>query len=246
MLVFTGCYLVVGYTLCLILYNYDLYIYGLDLCMPLVWLSFSGLSLPLILATLLVKMLRVYHIFMTVEILKQSAKCKDYTLLVYIALVLLPQIILLTLRTAINPSRRVESVIEHHGVIEIGNSCDSDYSHIWYGLSIAYLFLLFVAILAVAVKSRKIRDVHFKDTKKVNLLIFLLTITGTYTFSYWYTFYYISINYSFNALYIGHMLGAFLCQITLFLPKVWPSVQKKIIKQPRLFRKTINFFRIGF
>ena len=225
MLIFTGCYLLVGNSASHILHE----IYRLDLCMLLVWLSGAGLSLPLILATLLVKMLRVYHIFTTFKILKQSTKCKDYALLVYTTLILSPHIILLILRTAINPSHRIDNFIEHPGFKELNQTCDSDYAHIWYMLTLAYIFLLSSAVIIVAIKSRKIRHTHFKDTKKVNLLIFLLLLIGPGTFIYWYAFYYISFSSSVIILNVGHMLIAFACQITLLAPKVWPSVQKKIL-----------------
>ena len=195
-----------------------------------VWLSGVGLSLPLILATLLVKMLRVYNIFTTFKILKQSTKCKDYALLVYTILILSPHITLLILRTAINPSHRIDNFIEHPGFIELDESCDSDYTQIWYVFAFAYIFSLSSAVIIVAIKSRKIRHTHFKDTKKVNLLIALLLIIDPGIFIYWYAFYYISSTSSVIILYIGHMLMAFACQITLFVPKVWPSLRKKIIK----------------
>ena len=100
----TGCYILVVYIIYGILFD----LYRLDLCMLLIWLSAAGLSLPLTLATLLMKMLRVYHIFTTFRTLKQSTKFKDYALVVYTILILLPNITLLTLRTELNPSRRVE------------------------------------------------------------------------------------------------------------------------------------------
>ena len=57
-LIFTGCYLLVTFNLVLTLNRQ----YILDLCMVIVWLRGVGLSIPLILATLLVKLLKVYRI----------------------------------------------------------------------------------------------------------------------------------------------------------------------------------------
>ncbi len=235
MLIFTGCYLLVGFNVSLVLYD----LYRLDLCMLHVWLSGVGLSVPLILATLLVKMLRVYHIFTTFKVLKQSTKCKDYALLVYTILILSPNIIFLILRTAINPSHRIDNFIERPGFIELEKSCESDYSHIWYALTFSYLCLLSAAVIIVAIKSRKIRHTHYKDTKKVNLLISLLFIIGPCIFIYWYAFYYISFSSSVIIPYVGNIITTLLCQTILFVPKLWPFVQKKIIKWPRLFRKAV-------
>ena len=221
MLIFTGCYFLVGFTVGLILNRQ----YRFDFCMVNVWLSGLGLSIPLILATILVKMLRVYHIFTSFKRLKQTAKCKDCALLIYTLLILSPNIIIVTLWTAIDPYHKVGNFIEHPaaGFIRVEWSCHSDYVFIWITLGISYFFLLSAAVIIVAVKSRKIRRAQFKDTKKVNLFIFLLVIIcpGSLLYSqFFYSFWFI-----FFVNYVVHILAAFLCQIILFVPKIWPSIQ---------------------
>ena len=224
MLLLTGCYILIGYSI-------FLPVYQLDFCMTRVWLSGTGLSTPLILATILVKMLRVYRIFTAHKILKQSAHLSDVALLVYTILILSPHIILLILWTAIDPRYRVDNFIEHPGYIENVIICHpSNYEFTWYALAFIYLFLLSAAVVSVAIKSRNIRFTQFKDTKKVNLLIFLFYIVGLYAFSYWQILWQSGfIILSFIFLYVGNMLAAFLCQIILFVPKIWPEIQKKII-----------------
>ena len=177
MLIFIGCYILISYSISLIVGKQDLY--KLDFCMVYVWLSGIGLSLPLILATILVKMLRVYRIFTAHKILKQSTHLSDVALLVYTILILSPNIILLILWTAIDPRYRVEIFIEHPGYIEKVVTCHTgDYELTWYALAFVNLILLSEAVVIAAIKSRNIRCVRFKDTKKVNLLIFLLSIVG--------------------------------------------------------------------
>jgi hypothetical protein len=195
-----------------------------------IWLSGIGLSIPLILATILVKMLRVYRIFTAFKILKQSAHLSDFALLVYTLLILSPNIILLILWTAIDPRYRVDQFIEHPGYIENVIICrHSNYELTWYALAFVYLFLLSAAVVIVAIKSRNIRLALFKDTKKVNILIFLLYIVGISMFSYWKVLLHSGYMYSYIVLYAGHMFMAFLCQIILFVPKIWPAIQTKII-----------------
>jgi hypothetical protein len=225
MLILIGCYILTGHSTFFVIEHVG---DQFDVCMTLIWLSGIGLSIPLILATILVKMLRVYRIFTAFKILKQSAHLSDFALLVYTILVLSPTIILLILWTAIDPLYRVDSFIEHPGYIENVVICHrSNYELTWYALAFVYLFLLSVAVITVAIKSRNIRLALFKDTKKVNVLIFLLYIVGLCTFSYWQVF--LDSGYSYIVLYAGHMLMAFLCQIILFVPKIWPAIQKKII-----------------
>ena len=134
--------------------------------------------------------------------------------------------LLLTLWTAVDPYHRIDSFIEHPNFIRIEIDCHCRYKFIWFALLLSYFFLLSVAVIIVAVKSRKIQHVHFKDTKKVNLFIFLLFIIVICTFSYWNIlascgFYLASV----VLLYAGHVLTAFLCQtIILFIPKIWPAL----------------------
>ena len=71
LLIFIGCYLLTAYTIVAIADIPP----RIDLCMVLVWLSGLGISLPLILTTLLVKMLRVYRIFPYIEGLSQKSIC---------------------------------------------------------------------------------------------------------------------------------------------------------------------------
>ena len=226
MLIFIGCYILIGYSISLIASKQDLY--ELDFCMAHVWLSGIGLSIPLILATILVKMLRVYRIFISFKFLKKSVHLSDFALLGYTMLILSPHIILLILWTAIDPAYRVEIFIEHPGHIENVIMCHpSEYYLIWYALAFVYLILLSEAVVIIAIKSRNIRLARFKDTKTVNIFIFLFSIVGKCTFIYWQVL--LFLESSFIILYVGHMIIAFLCQIFLFVPKVWPAVRKKII-----------------
>ena len=239
MLMFTGCYLQMVFIICDVLFDQ----YRVGLCILRIWLSAAGLSLPLITTTLLIKMLRVYHIFTTLKLLKQSIKCKDYTLVVYIVLILLPLITLLTLRSVIHPSYKVEIFIEHPGFIEIEQSCDGEYSFIWYTFTEVYGCILSAVTVIVAVKSRKIRYAHFKDTKSVNLLTFLILIIVTGFFSYTYTFYFID-PFGFLVklvIYVSHMLIVTACQTTLFVPRIWSLVRKKFnLQTPKTLQNGCN------
>ena len=182
-------------------------------------------------ATVLVKLLRVYRIFTKFKVLNQSVKYKDYALLVYTMLIISPNIIVHILWTVLDPHRKVDYFTEHPGFIRMDIRCSvGQYYYIWFALAYGYLSLLFVIVVIVAIKSRKIRYTNFKDTKKVNLFISLLFINATCSFSYWQILQYSGFHYaSAVILCVGHILGAFLCQAILFIPKVWPSIKKKII-----------------
>jgi uncharacterized protein with PQ loop repeat len=178
MLILLGCYILIGYSSSLVVDD----LHQFDYCMLQVWLGGLGLSMPLILATILVKMLRVHHIFTAHKILKRSAHLSDCALLVYTLLILSPNIILLILWMVIDPRYRVDNFIEHPRYIENVVMCHcSNYEYTWYALAFTYQILLSVSVVIVAIKPRNIQLTRFKDTKKVNLLIFLLYIVGLYT-----------------------------------------------------------------
>ena len=226
MLIFMGCYLLIMYTIVLMLHE----LRWADFCMVRIWLCGVGVPLPLILTTILVKMLRVYHIFTVFKMLKGNVHTSDFALFVYTLLIISPNIVLLTLWTAVNRYHRILNFVPRRGLIRVELACYSDYTFVFFALLFGYFFLLLIAVVLVAIKSRKIQRTHFKDTKKVNLIIFLLCIL-TCTFAYWNILLYAGLYIaSLIVVYTGHLLAAFLCQITLFVPKLWPSIQKKIVK----------------
>ena len=114
MLMLIGCYILIGYSIFLMVDE----LYPLDLCMVHVWLGGIGLSIPLIFATILMKMLRVYRIFTTFEVLKQNTHLSDFYLFVYTILIVFPQILLMILWTAVDPRYRNDKLIEHPGYSE--------------------------------------------------------------------------------------------------------------------------------
>ena len=198
--------------------------------MTLVWLSSIGLSTSLIFATILVKMLRVYCIFTAFKILKRNARLSDFALFIYTVLIMSPNIILLMLWTTVDPLCRVDNSIEHRGFIESHwMTCHSNYENIWYALGFVYVFLLLAAVIIVAIKSRKFDSLNLRTQKRLICLSFSsIIIVGFCTFSYWKLLLYSGfIIHSLIVLYAGHNLMAFLCQIILFVPKIWPALQKK-------------------
>ena len=223
-LIFTGCYLLVGFSVVVTLNRQ----YRLDLCMVIVWLSGIGLSVPLILATVLVKMLRVYRILTALRILKWNIVSSNYVLIAYTMLIISPNIIILTLWTVSDPYRKVINFIEHPGFIKIEVNCHTDKVHIWFALGIIYFFMLSLAVVIVAIKSRKIRLFHFKDTKKVNLFICLVLLICIGGHFYWNILLIIGFYDAYLVVIIvEHTLPAFLCHILLFAPKIWPTIQTK-------------------
>ena len=233
LLIFFACYLLLGFTILFALHRYQKLLFSVDVCMVTIWPSGLGLPLPIILATLLVKMLRVYRIFTQQRLLKPKVYTSTYAHFVYTFLIVSPTIIILLMWTVIDPYIEVIKYVEHRGFLTVKFDCTSKYFYLWTTLVITYIILLSLVVVTVAIKSRNIRMKQFKDTKKVNMFIFLFIFTGLTFFAYWRVFD-VHEDFSIFCLYADHLILAILCQIFLFVPKVWSPVYNK-------FRnKTVN------
>ena len=156
--------------------------------------------------------------------------CSDMALAIYILLILTPNIIIISVWTSVD---KYHFTIEYKSMktsTEILTDCDSNYESIWIGCLCIYLLILALALTIVAVKTRKVRMEHFKDTKKVNILLFVLCVGIILTFSYWLLLqtlnakpYIVSI-----PLNIGHSTLVCSFQSLLFAPKGFPPLWQYI------------------
>ena len=243
LLLFLGCYLQEVYAVALIIReSQDIRPLSVDLCMVNVWLSNLGLAMPVILATILVKMLRVYHILSLRKVTNPSFYTTHVAPFVYTSLILLPNIIVLMLWTIIDTYHKDIHYVEHPGFITVEERCISKYTTVWSFLLIIFFLVLSLAVIIVAIKSRKIRLKLFKDTKKVNLFIFLSLFVRVNSFAYWIIFSLSRLHGDAPdyILYASHMIGALLCQVILFLPKVWPPLREKLLTCQTCIQKLLH------
>ena len=234
LLIFLACYFLSLFTITFVIHESQKLL-SIDLCILLIPLSGYGLSLPLISAALLVKMLMVYRIFTQFRIIKRKIYTSIYAQLVYSIFIVSPTIIIILLWSFIDPIHNDIQYVEHSGFFSVAIDCSSDYLvfTVFTTMLLGYNFLLLLVVVIVAVKSRKIRMKQFKDTKKVNILIFLKVFIGISTVLYS-EFFSNDKDVRTYILYSGHLSIAFLCQIFLFIPKVWPPVCD------RLFSKKVH------
>ena len=236
LLMFISCYVFLFYLILAIIYTRSLVpsTSPFNICTALAWLSISGIPLPLILATLLVKMLRVFRIFTLYG--KIGKMCSDTALLIYVLLLISPCFLILTFWSAADPYTARTIVTEHPGFTQVEQRCFSRYLLVWIGLILVNIITLIVVLLTVAIKTRKIRQAHFKDTKKVNAFLFILLLVIFITLSYWMIFRTIGAKkgYSDITLHIAHIIIVVSCQGFLFVPKVLPPLQRSLSKQFRL------------
>ena len=236
LLMFCGCYIILLYLLLAIIYTQSLVPSSslFNICTAIVWLSVTGISLPLILATLLVKMLRVFHIFNLYG--KISKMCSDSAILVYVLLLISPCIIILIFWTAVDTYTARTIATEHPRFTEVEQRCTCKYLLLWIGLLIVNFLILLVVLLVVAVKTRKIRQAHFKDTKKVNAFLFVLVMVIIIPLANWMIFRTIGAKkgYSDISIHLAHIIIVVGCQGFLFVPKVLPPLMRSVSKRYQL------------
>ena len=234
LLVFAGCYLNLLYLICLMYscnHTFDSVDIGRNnaLCLSHQWLSGTGISLILMLATLLVKVLRIYHIFHSTKKLLRlhlSRYSSDLALALYVLLILLPDILLNFIWIFVDRYQIHFKYQIRGGNIHLEKFCTSKHEAQLFGVIIIYPLIVVLALTTVAVITRKIRLQHFKDTKKVSILLFILCIRIVVVYSYWLLLQTVDTKgYISNLpLQIGHLVLIIFFQSFLFAPKILPPL----------------------
>ena len=142
-------------------------------------------------------------------------------------LILLPQLLLLTLWSATDTLRnlRIESLQTSH--LLVAEACISDHIIVWLYLLLTYIVAVAIALVILAFKSSTIRHMNFNDTKATNAFTFLVIFILFLGLGYWY-FYrnleplYTYITENIIVLFCVHFALPILCQLFLFVPKVYP------------------------
>ena len=196
----------------------------------------SGISVPsvLILAALFVKMLRVYAIFMKPFSLKRKLFSNVF-LFLYISLILLPTLLILIFWMALDPFKNVTTVSYEKSHLLLIERCEANYTLIWIDLLFLYTLSIIIAVAVLAFKSSEIRFKNFRDTKATNAFAFLFIFTDTLLVIYW--FFIRSLGRSISiekkllvTLCVTHFTLPLLCQVFLFIPKVYPPIIRHLTK----------------
>ena len=225
LLMFIGCYLFVAYIIVLLVGESV----NLDLC--LVRIAGLNLCAPLILATVLVKMLRVYRVFTLHGYEKPTVFLYNCSLFVYTLLIIAPKICIIILWLSIDTYQKTDiQFVDSSGSVIVKRMCRSKHTFMWTMLQAVYDIILSMAVVTIAIRTRNVRFARYKDTKKVNLMIFLVLFVSISTWLYWYVFtttglYHLVPIY---ILYAGTITIPFICQFTLFVPKIWTPLYSRL------------------
>ena len=232
---FIACYAVCAGTLSHVIYSS---IYGDDMFARNVHCcaSTSSISLGfnLVFTTLLVRTLRVYRIFTYMGTLRRE--CTDLSLSLLILLILLGNVIILVIWAAVD-LHVLKDIETYHPegrppYYEIVQHCNSDHSGVWLTLTFLYTGCIIVLLAVVSFKARKIHHKNFKDTKKVNALIFTYIIAICIVSTLWSLLRIVGDPIASKSIIaIGYLLIPLGCSVYLLLPKALPPLHRSLKKR---------------
>ena len=244
---FLGCYLLLSYTPVLLVKAYPdsrVAVPHAATCHFIAWLGGTGIPFPLILATILAKMLRVYAIIQRPLSYKKKL-FTNYMLLLYIILMLFPTVLILTLWSSIDPLILVMSKIPTKQGLQILELCLSTHTTIWLIIPYVYTAILIAAVVVVGIKSSSIRYIHFKDTNATNSFVLIAIAAAIMGNLYGYLFVILQLSgenrvASEMCLSLSSLGIIISCQAFLFLPKVYFPV-KRWLHRNKVKKKTVSF-----
>ena len=234
---FLGCYLMLLFVpLLLVELQPDGYL-GLNgnfICNVLLTLSGIGVPSVLILASLFVKMVRVYVIFVNPLSYRKKLFSNAF-LFLYISLILLPTVLIVVFWMSLDTFRNARLRIPQKGHELLLERCESEHTVIWVSLLFLYIVTVIAALAILAFKSSEIRYKNFRDTKATNAFTFLTVFTLMSGVAFWLFLQNFEDSYSgiINSsipLYFTHFTLPLLCQVFLFVPKVYPPIIRHLTK----------------
>ena len=235
---FMGCYMSITFVpLQLIAFQPKAKRGDVNICPALVFFSVFGIPFLLIMATLFVKMMRVYAIFEN-PLNYRKKFFSNPVLFLYRLLLILPNIIILVIWTAVDTYSEIRLEFPQRGYLLVIERCTSHYTLVWVSLLLSYISILIIALSVLALKTSKIRYRNFSDTKATNAFALVSIIITVLTITYWYFFTNIAINQQSIAsikkveitLYTGHIALPVFCQLFLFVPKVYYPIKRHLMK----------------
>ena len=191
------------------------------------WVGFE-----LILATLFFKILRIYHIFRENQMTMMGDFWYDGCLFIYTIVVCVGKAILLSFWYSLD---RVHPQFVHVYVrtpvaqYVATLRCTSNNADIWTVVTLLYSGVLLLMTVILAIMTRHVKSTY-KDTKKVNLFIFLVLLSLAIVIPLWLVFHFQGRETDASVVkWLAYFSVPMLCQVCLFVPKTLPLILKKIL-----------------
>ena len=185
----------------------------------------------LVLVTLFTKMLRIYRVFTYFG--KTSQLWSDRVLIIFILLVAVGKITVFVVWALVDiyHLEDIETYIldTTPPYYKVAQHCYSQHTGVWLTITFAYTGVLFLVLLLLAFKTRKIRRENFKDTKKVNALLVTLVVNACLVIPLWWVLRSVGDPIgSYIIAAIGYGVAGTATQLFLFAPKVIPPFYRHL------------------
>ena len=195
------------------------------------WVS---VGIELIFATLFFRLLRIYYIFRSKQMTMMSDYWVDKYLVIYALVLCSGKVLLLLVWSTTDPILRKTNILGVNGANPSPHyvavvQCTSSESRVWLFIVLLYSGILLMMVMFLAVMTRHVKKDIYKDTKKVNVFIFLVTIILMITVPLWIIFLELDKETGANVSeWLVYLAVSMLCQLCLFIPKTLPLAMKKI------------------
>ena len=240
---FVGSYLLWGSTLGLILIS-AVVNEGPFVCSTVSWSAALGMNF--IFATLLVRILRIYRVFTYFG--KLGKRWSDRVLCVLVLSIVGVEAVILLVWTVAD-AFTIQDVEIYQArttqpYYEVVQFCSSYSLRTWLTLVFSEIGVVMLLVAFLAYKTRKIRRKHFKDTKKVNIYIFMSILLICVAMPQWWVLR--TNNFpaaSLVIVFVGFGGNALLCQILLFVPKVVPPLSRRLFHSKYGLEKSVPTYQ---
>ena len=211
--------------------------------------TFTGycitLGIDIVLATLLMKMLRLWRVFTFYG--KTGKLWTDKVMLLFSGAILLIKVLILTIWAILDTLNAVDKFFTNSdGNTVLVRQCQSNNIILWAFIAYGYSGVLGTCLIIVAIKTRKIKRNDFKDTKKICLLMCALAYIVIKTGTLWGV---LRLSHDFstsNIIFgIGICVGSMTILGVLFVPKIFPPIRKKFRLTRAAKGRTSTGRRIG-
>ena len=213
--------------------------YG-TLCNAFTWCFIMGYSL--IFGTMCAKSWRVYRIFHHFRSQTLSGACiADEALVAFVILLLFIDIILGLFWNVEDPwilktTEEFDDTDKRMPVILTQSSCDCENLLVWVGILAAYKGTITMIVVALAISLRRIKRKEFKHTKKINLLVYVLTLVEGVCIPLYYVLQSISTYISFIIMCVFLNTIVLLCIFLLFMPPFAPMCKHRFHTSPAVIK----------
>ena len=227
---FLGCYLQLAFVVPVLLKGYPnsrVAVPHSVTCHFIAWLGGTGVPFPLILATILVKMLRVYALILK-PISYKKKFVRNRALLFYILVLISPNIFILILWSVLDPLVIVQVTAATRSAIMVVEFCLSNQTAVLLAVSYVYTAILCLAVIVIVIATSAVRQKYFNDTNATNIFAIVAISIAVMGTLYGYLLIVIqpsADNYiaSEITLIVSNISIAMLCQFFLFVPKVYSA-----------------------